>query len=86
METGVLYGNLMLARSKARFIIDKGFPLIDNFYSDSLSDTPLALCAEHAFLVTEKATKPVPWPALDKSNLEIVKKKINTGWKHIGND
>lgn len=86
MDTGVLCGNLMLARSKSRFVIDMGFPVIDNFYSDSLSDTPLALCAEHAFLVTEKAKKPVPWPKMDRETLEKTKKKIDTGWKQIGND
>ena len=45
-EFGVFMNNLMYAREKAKYIIDKGFPLIENFYSDSLADTPLALCGE----------------------------------------
>lgn len=34
----------------------------ENFYSDSLADTPMAKIAEHAFLVTDGA--PQPWPDL----------------------
>ena len=82
-ETGVLYGNLMLGRSKSRTVIDMGMPVIDNFYSDSLSDTPIALCAEKAFLVTKKATKPVPWPEVTDENLKKIKEKIDTGWRYI---
>jgi len=82
-ELGVLYGNLMLAKSKSRFIIDMGMPVIENFYSDSLSDTPIALCAEHAFLVTKMATKPVPWPELTPEKMKEIKKELNTGWKYI---
>jgi len=33
---------------------------IDEFYSDSLSDTPLAMCAKKAFLVSSKGSE--PWP------------------------
>ena len=82
-EYGVFYGNLMLAQSKARFIIDQGMPVIDNFYSDSLSDTPIALCAEHAFLVKKKATKPVPWPELSPERVKEIRKQIDIGWKYI---
>ncbi len=31
----------MYAREKAKYIFDHGFPVIDNFYSDSLADTLL---------------------------------------------
>ena len=82
-EYGVLYGNLMLAQSKSRFVMDLGMPVIDNFYSDSLSDTPIALCAEKAFLVTRMATKPVPWPELSEKTMKRIKKKIDIGWKYI---
>lgn len=44
----------MYAQKKAQYIIDNGFPMIENFYSDSLADTPLALSAEKAHLVTKK--------------------------------
>ncbi|MBQ7500466.1 MAG: haloacid dehalogenase-like hydrolase [Clostridia bacterium] len=80
-EFGVLVNNLMYAKEKAKYIYDHGFPLIENFYSDSLADTPLALCAEKAFLVTKKASTVIDWPDLhDEETLKRVHKKINTGW------
>lgn len=83
-EFGVIIDNLMFAKGKARYIIDKGFPVIDNFYSDSLADTPLALCAEKAHLVIDNAQRVVDWPELDKKTMAKVKKKIDTGWNvHI---
>jgi len=59
------------------------FHVIENFYSDSLSDTPLALCAEKAHLVSEKATKVSDWPALNPETIKEVRKKIDTGWDHL---
>ena len=79
-EYGVFLNNLMYAKEKAKYIRDHGFPLIENFYSDSLADTPLALCAEKAHLVTNKATTVVDWPDLDREMIDKVKKKIDTGW------
>ena len=79
-EFGVYLNNMMYAKEKAKYIIDYGFPVIENFYSDSLADTPLALCAEKAHLVTKKATTVVDWPDLDKETMGKVKKKIDTGW------
>ncbi len=81
-EFGVFTNNLMYAKEKARYIFDHGFPKIENFYSDSLADTPLALCAEKAHLVTNNATTVIDWPDLDANTVETVKKKIDTGW-HI---
>lgn len=43
----------------------KEFPkdtCVENFYSDSLTDTPLALVAERAYLIVDKGQRPVPWP------------------------
>lgn len=80
LEYGVFVNNLMYAKEKAKYIIDHGFPVIDNFYSDSLADTPIALCAEKAHLVTKKATKVNDWPDLNADTMEKVKDKINTGW------
>ena len=80
LEYGVFVNNLMYAKEKAKYIIDYGFPVIDNFYSDSLADTPIALCAEKAYLITEKATKVNDWPDLDPDTMVKVKAKINTGW------
>ena len=79
-EYGVFLNNLMYAKEKAKYIIDHGFPVINNFYSDSLSDTPLALCAEKAYLVTNKASTVVDWPDLDAETMSRVKKHIDTGW------
>ncbi|MCR5402934.1 MAG: haloacid dehalogenase-like hydrolase [Butyrivibrio sp.] len=79
-ETGVFVDNLMYAKGKSRYIFDNDFPLIENFYSDSLSDTPLALCAEKAYLVTDRAKKVVEWPHLDENTLKKVHRKIDTGW------
>ena len=80
LEYGVFVNNLMYAKEKAKYIIDHGFPVIDNFYSDSLADTPIALCAEKDHLVTKKATKVNDWPELNADTMEKVKDKINTGW------
>lgn len=86
-EFGVFTNNLMYAREKAKYIFDHGFPVIENFYSDSLADTPLALCAEKAHLVTNKATTVTDWPELGPDTVEKVKKKIDTGWNiHLKED
>ena len=79
-EYGVFLNNLMYAKEKAQYIFDRGFPPIEQFYSDSLSDTPLALCADKAFFVTKRATAVTDWPDLDAPTKQKVKKKINTGW------
>jgi hypothetical protein len=70
----------MYAREKSRNIIEHGFPVIDDFYTDSLSDVPLALCADEAHLVTNRASKVTDWPELDDSTRKKVWKKIDTGW------
>ena len=80
-EYGVILNNLMYAKEKAQYIIDHGFPVIDNFYSDSLADTPLALCAEKAFLVKDNAQTVVDWPELDEETLKKVHEKVATGWR-----
>lgn len=79
-EFGVFTNNLMYAKEKAKYIFDHGFPMIENFYSDSLADTPLALCAEKAHLVKDKASTVVDWPDLDEETLKIVHEKVDTGW------
>ncbi len=79
-EYGIFLNNLMYAKEKAKYIFDHGFPVIDNFYSDSLADTPLALCAEKAHLVTDNASVVNDWPDLDEETMSKVKKKIDTGW------
>lgn len=84
IKYGVFTNNLMYAKEKARYIIDQGFPMIENFYSDSLADTPIALLAEKAHFVSNRASKVSDWPDLDPETMDVVKKKIDTGWKvHI---
>jgi len=86
-EYGVFLNNLMYAKEKARYIFDHDFPVIENFYSDSLADTPLALCAEKAHLVKDHATTVLDWPKLEDETVKIVKDKIDTGWRiHLKKD
>ena len=86
-EHGVFLNNMMYATEKSNYIIDKGFPMIENFYSDSLSDTPLALCAEKAHLVKNKARTVVDWPDLDDKTMKKVKDMVDTGWSvHLNED
>ena len=77
-EFGVLLNNLMYATEKSMYMIEQGLPQIENFYSDSLADTPLALCSDHAHLVTDDASTVVDWPKLDTLTKEKVRKKIDT--------
>ena len=79
-EYGVFLNKMKFAKDKARYMIDHGFPVIENFYSDSLSDTPLALCAEKAHMVTDHARTVIDWPELDAETMKKVRKKIDTGW------
>ena len=86
-EYGVFLNNMMYATEKSNYIIDKGFPMIENFYSDSLSDTPLALCAEKAHMVKNKARTVVDWPDLDDKTMKKVKDMVDTGWSvHLNED
>lgn len=79
-EYGVFTNNLMFAKEKSRYVIDHGFPVIENFYSDSLTDTPLALCAEKAHLVTNRARTVTDWPEIDADAIKKVERKLNSGW------
>jgi len=79
IEMGVVVGNINLAKEKARHIIEAGMPMIEAFYSDSLSDTPLALLAEQAYLVKDKAQITVPWPEIDDAMLNEIKRMIDIG-------
>ena len=67
-------GDFCLARGKAKIFIDLNMPRIDNFYSDSFIDTPLALLADKAFLVTDKASKIKPWPHVVDIYKQTIKK------------
>lgn len=79
MKTAKIIGYSCYGRQKVRRVLSNQiFPeyCINNFYSDSLSETPLALCADHAFLLKKKATKPVPWPKLTPRRKKKIMKKL----------
>ena len=60
-ETGALLGPNCRGEEKAvRLRRARPEALVEEFYSDSLSDTPLARLALRAYLV--KAGRPQPWP------------------------
>jgi len=86
IELGVVVGNINLGKEKARYIIESGMPLIDKFYSDSLSDAPLALLAEHAFLVKNKARMVVQWPEMDEKTIKLIRRKTDIGESYKYND
>lgn len=77
LETGLLIGNVRMAREKAKYIIEQDMPMMEGFYSDSLSDTPIALLAENAYLVKDKARRPEPWPHLTPEITREVHRKIH---------
>ena len=62
-EFGVLVNNLMYAKEKAKYIIDHGFPVIEQFYSDSLSDLPMMALAARGYLVKNGAVVRLVDPA-----------------------
>lgn len=73
-ESGAMIGNVRLAKGKAKYIIGLDMPIIDNFYSSTLSDTPLALLAEKAYIVKDKARVVEPWPHLSEISTQVHEK------------
>ena len=60
-ETGRIAGrNCHGAEKVVRFHQEMGDAQVDEFYSDSLSDAPMARLAKKAYLV--KGEKLAPWP------------------------
>lgn len=76
-KTGETIGKIQLSKEKSKHILNGDIPFIDNFYSDSLADTPLALCAEHAYIVSKKGKEIKPWPHINEVLTRKIKKKIN---------
>lgn len=67
--TGKVVGRSNYGKQKVKnFIKSDFFPqcVVDEFYSDSLSDFPLALCADKAFIVVNKGQKVKKWPEITK--------------------
>lgn len=69
-HTGKVSGRCCYGKEKVKYlVISDYFPeqKIEEFYSDSLTDAPLASYAEKAFLVTKKGKKIQPWNPSQKS-------------------
>lgn len=62
-KTGKIYGRNCSGEEKVRRFRER-FPdaKVEAFYSDSLSDTPMAKVAEKAYRVIDKGQKLIPWP------------------------
>ena len=69
----------MYEKGKAQYIFDHDFPVTENFYSDSLSDTPLAVRGKSAHGYESRAGSERLAPSESGHN-ERSEKKINTGW------
>lgn len=60
--TGRVLGENCAGEEKVKRFYEE-FPdgKVENFYSDSLRDTPMAEIAEHAYRIVDKGQRPVPW-------------------------
>ena len=62
-HTGKMYGKNCHGKEKVRrFYEAHPNAVTEAFYSDSLSDTPMARIAQKAYLIIDKGQTPVPWP------------------------
>ena len=62
-RTGKMYGKNCHGEEKVRrFYAAHPGAVTEAFYSDSLSDTPMARIAQKAYLIVDKGQTPVPWP------------------------
>lgn len=62
-RTGKMYGRNCHGEEKVRrFYAAHPGAVTEAFYSDSLSDTPMARIAQRAYLIIDKGQTPVPWP------------------------
>lgn len=68
------YGIGKLKAIIAEELVQKG--TIDNFYSDNISDLPIAQYAKKAFLVKDKATRIIPWECQNKDFNSLQTKSI----------
>ncbi len=62
-RTGKMYGRNCHGEEKVRrFYAAHPGAVTEAFYSDSLSDTPMARIAQKAYLIVDKGQTPIPWP------------------------
>lgn len=63
MKTGRILGENCFGEEKVRrFYAEYPNGRVNSFYSDSLTDTPMAELADNAYLIIDKGQTPVPWP------------------------
>ena len=66
-KTGKVVGRSCYGKQKVKNLINSEYFTnlhIDEFYSDSMSDFPLSLCAEKAFLVVNHGKTVKNWPKI----------------------
>ena len=63
MQTGRILGENCFGEEKVRRFYEE-YPngKVFSFYSDSLTDAPMAELADDAYLIIDKGQTPVPWP------------------------
>ena len=69
VNPGLFSTTLCTQGKRPGYIIDKGSPRIEHSTPIPLADTPLALLAEKAHLVTDKASTVMDWPDLDAETM-----------------
>ena len=79
LQTGKIVGRCCYAKQKVKNLILSEFFTnlhIDEFYSDSISDFPLSLCAQKAFLVVNHGKRVKTWPKISMKTTEKIQKTI----------
>ena len=62
-HTAKMHGKNCFGEEKVRrFYEAHPGAVTEAFYSDSLSDAPMARIAQRAYLIVDKGQTPVPWP------------------------
>ncbi|MDO4281261.1 MAG: haloacid dehalogenase-like hydrolase [Peptococcaceae bacterium] len=71
-QTGIFRGENCYGKEKVRRFIEAGFSAedVEQVYSDSLSDTPIAELGQEAFIVTKKGIK--PWGPTKQSGMQAL--------------
>lgn len=79
LQTGKIVGRCCYGKQKVKNLILSEFFTnlhIDEFYSDSISDFPLSLCAQKAFLVVNHGKRVKTWPKISMKTTEKIQKTI----------
>ena len=77
LQTGKIVGRCCYGKQKVKnLILSEYFTNlhIDEFYSDSISDFPLSLCAQKAFLVVNHGKNVKEWPEITMKTTEKIQK------------